>query len=72
MRGIQYAAASRFCRAVSGIPDRPPEPVIRPAEGRTGWRATMTEGVALVFIKHAFAISRRYPPELCRKNVPRK
>jgi hypothetical protein len=42
--GIQYAAASRFCRVVSGIPDRPPEPVIRPAEGRTGWLATTTEG----------------------------
>jgi hypothetical protein len=42
-RAIQYAEASRFRFAFSGILDRPPEPVIRPAEGRTGWR-TMTAG----------------------------
>jgi len=39
--GIQYAEVSRFYRDVSGILDRPPEPVVRPAKGRTGWR-TMT------------------------------
>jgi hypothetical protein len=43
----------------------------RPKAGPVGWRRR-PRGVALVFIKHAFAISRRYPPELCRKNVPRK
>ena len=43
-RAIQYAAASRFHLAFSGILDRPPEPVIRPAEGRTGWRATTAGG----------------------------
>jgi len=43
MRGIQYAAASRLIMTISGILDRPPEPVIRPAKGRTGWRAMTTE-----------------------------
>ncbi|HEU0149660.1 MAG TPA: hypothetical protein VFR21_22615, partial [Bradyrhizobium sp.] len=37
-RGIQYAAASQFPSAVSGILDRPPEPVIGLAEGETRWR----------------------------------
>jgi hypothetical protein len=46
MRGIQYAAASRFDLDVSGILDRPLEPVIRPANGRTGWRAMTVGGVA--------------------------
>jgi hypothetical protein len=44
--GIQYAAASRSIFTVSGILDRPPEPVVRPAKGRTGWR-TMTGESAL-------------------------
>ena len=62
-RAIQYAEASRFHFAFSGILDRPPEPVIRPAEGRTGWRTMTTEDVALALSKHAFAIPRRDPPE---------
>jgi hypothetical protein len=45
--------------------------VIRSAEARTGWRTMTAEGVALAFIKHAFAISRHDLPELCRKNDPR-
>jgi hypothetical protein len=43
MRGIQYAAASRFIIGVSGILDRPPEPVIGLAEGETRWRALTVE-----------------------------
>jgi hypothetical protein len=30
--GIQYAAAFRFILTVSGILDRPPEPVVQPAK----------------------------------------
>jgi len=30
-----------------GVLDRPPEPVIRPAKGRTGWR-TMTAGIVSI------------------------
>src|ERR1700726_574975 len=41
MRGIQYAVTFRFYHCRLGILDRPP--VIRPAEGRTGWRAMTTE-----------------------------
>src|ERR1700687_6240347 len=41
-RGIQYAAALDILLRPRGILDRPPEPVVRPAEGRTGWR-TMTD-----------------------------
>jgi hypothetical protein len=37
--------------AVFGILDHPPEPVIRPAEGRTGWRVMTAERVAL-FLRH--------------------
>jgi hypothetical protein len=46
MRGIQYAAASRFHVDVSGILDHPLEPVIGLAEGETRWRMMTVEGVA--------------------------
>jgi hypothetical protein len=41
---------------VSGILGHPPEPVIRPAEGRTGWRV-MTAGIQ-------FLNSHRLQPHL--------
>jgi hypothetical protein len=41
--GIQYAEASRWITAVSGMRDRPPEPVIGLAEGETRWRAMTAE-----------------------------
>jgi hypothetical protein len=44
--GIQYAAAIVRTNVCSGILDHPPEPVIRPAGGRTGWRVMTAEMVA--------------------------
>src|SRR6476660_8153471 len=43
MPGIRYAAASRLYYCLLRLPDAPPEPVVRPAEGRAGWRG-MTVG----------------------------
>jgi hypothetical protein len=43
-RATQYAAAFRLNRWLPGVLDRPLEPVVRPAKGRTGWR-TMTSNV---------------------------
>src|SRR5882672_1177336 len=42
-RGIQFAVASRSKMKASGILGHPPEPVIRPAEGQTGWRVTTAD-----------------------------
>jgi hypothetical protein len=61
-RGIQYAAAPRLNHDRLGILDRPPEPVIRPAGGRTGWR-TMTAEYAASFSRHDM-------PEFCTMMSP--
>jgi hypothetical protein len=42
MRGIQYAAALRFYNWRLGVLDRPLEPVIGLAKGKTRWRAMTT------------------------------
>jgi hypothetical protein len=54
MRGIQYAAASRFYHPRSGILDHPLSRMMTPGEYG-----------AFVFIKRDFAISRRDAPEFC-------
>jgi hypothetical protein len=57
-RATQYSRDSAARPRGRGVLDRPPEPVIQPAEGRTGWRATTTEGLARAFKQPEFSNSQ--------------
>jgi len=59
--------------SVSGILDHPLEPVIRPAEGRTGWRVMTIESMARSFSSDIVSHSRgAMRPSCARTFVPRK